>query len=1160
MKKISKTTLITSLVATTLGVSVLTPLIVTEVNKNKVKKEPSIVYNFDGKQFNSKNDLQMYALEQATKENVEETNRESWTLNVNNEKINFKSFDELSKFVKNKINTYQVISSQKYDALSKDELTPEQLSNLHLSSEKNETVTIYKGIDDQYFLTEEEAKLSYLQMHEAYYFDGLYFRNKQELANYLNKNFDRFQTQQQKKDSFILKSPNNLWSRPFSLEKLKQKDPYEIKEFSSFISNNSQNYLRTQNNNKSISYNYVKSENIINNPGQYINNFSDYNYITVNSNQGKGNYIVDLKQDDEYDLFGPYYLQTGGEIEQITDPKSWNKLEGTDFSYVTNATNVELLSKFVDLISNDKVNSMDKEDNDQLKYPFEIESLHQQTTNYFDNLKAKAPQVYNSVMNLFKEIVNGKRYSIFYKIPILYVKTIEELMFYKIDYSLVKETRDYYAGICDYLDEQLKLFLHPDFLKHKNGVDTFSFKELYKIDVNNLDLSYDIESLVDILNQSYPKILPAINVISKLQTIGLSIPDLLEYDKEYIKQQLLDIVPLEKDGTWIFDNYSAWLENIFYLLTSADKNKVDEAIKNLLNMHNSERVKKFRNGELELNENENELFFNQIVYPRIQVANNVISNTVRELIDNEDYIMGRSSTKSASINILGKISRTYWNKLLWLAKNNPAKITVKLLSSLIFATQQNVTFKIDEYVNNNLDTNKFLSNWVHGLFGVQKFFMSPIMSVIDSFFGFPLASLLVEGTLNLVEGAINIVISDQFRNAMSAINNLMGAINDVCEVISKVGSVFKCVPFVSVALAVLDILSNLVKTEYYSYIFTTEDASFIWNGGKSTSYFFGLIPGKTRGPEAMKIMAPQQVTRPHISNEYYYKQQYYDDVTNLKKDQLVDIASGRLNVENSKLVYSFKNLFGNEESNDQFQSFQKEGFENLGDINTPGTLINDVYLDIIGQRTKYTTATPTKLADGTITFDPSQAQDSQINNFVNQEIKPIKIAMIPNLKDEYPIKNEFNQELSPFVLPEKEWTSFSGIIQNNKDYKYVIVDPNIEQQNSKTIDAEQKLKDEFLTKFQVESKTVLKNDLFKYDNFSDFNDSISSYNIYQVTNNLNKTKYFLNEGAAFQWLLNQYEFSVNDIIIQKDVYTYKDKKFNSLDEYMDYVYKVATGE
>ena len=55
----------------------------------------------------------------------------------------------------------------------------------------NNTTTIYKRADGSYFAGGDDAlnkaKQSYLQIHKDYYFNGIYFKTKQDLEIYLNK-------------------------------------------------------------------------------------------------------------------------------------------------------------------------------------------------------------------------------------------------------------------------------------------------------------------------------------------------------------------------------------------------------------------------------------------------------------------------------------------------------------------------------------------------------------------------------------------------------------------------------------------------------------------------------------------------------------------------------------------------------------------------------------------------------------------------------------------------------------------------------------------------------------------------------------------------------------------------------------------------------------
>lgn len=57
--------------------------------------------------------------------------------------------------------------------------------NLGTADEDLNVQTVYRGSDGQIFTDLDEAKESYVQLHETYYFNDIYFNTKEELRKYL---------------------------------------------------------------------------------------------------------------------------------------------------------------------------------------------------------------------------------------------------------------------------------------------------------------------------------------------------------------------------------------------------------------------------------------------------------------------------------------------------------------------------------------------------------------------------------------------------------------------------------------------------------------------------------------------------------------------------------------------------------------------------------------------------------------------------------------------------------------------------------------------------------------------------------------------------------------------------------------------------------------
>lgn len=90
------------------------------------------------------------------------------------------------------------------------------------------------------------------------------------------------------------------------------------------------------------------------------------------------------------------------------------------------------------------------------------------------------------------------------------------------------------------------------------------------------------------------------------------------------------------------------------------------------------------------------------------------------------------------------------------------------------------------------------------------------------------------------------------------------------------------------------------------------------------------------------------------------------------------------------------------------------------------------------------------------------------------------------------------------------------------------------------------LQTEFLSKFQIPQKTIIKANLSNFLTFSAIKSAIQSYKIYNVSDKNNKDYYFLSkpEAIRFYFSLNQLEvFNIAPVIQE---YWFKNQKFSSM--------------
>lgn len=149
--------------------------------------------------------------------------------------------------------------------------------------------------------------------------------------------------------------------------------------------------------------------------------------------------------------------------------------------------------------------------------------------------------------------------------------------------------------------------------------------------------------------------------------------------------------------------------------------------------------------------------------------------------------------------------------------------------------------------------------------------------------------------------------------------------------------------------------------------------------------------------------------------------------------------------------------------------------------------------------------------------------------------------------DNFPINGD---SIPIYKLPGKSWTTTSGLSENTLD-NYVIVDPN--EDNTTNDDYLETLKDLFYSKFNVETKIILKSDLYKFDKFSSYKTNIDKFFVYEVLLDNGYRKFFNDKSDALIWFLQQCDFKTYDIENNFSEYYYDGQYFNNIDTYLNWI-------
>ncbi|MDE5599694.1 MAG: hypothetical protein K2I49_02045, partial [Ureaplasma sp.] len=178
------------------------------------------------------------------------------------------------------------------------------------------------------------------------------------------------------------------------------------------------------------------------------------------------------------------------------------------------------------------------------------------------------PEVYSHIVSTFGNIKEGKRYGSFYKIPILYALTIDQLVYWGAYQDIIDKTINIFSEICDFYNDIIYAKVPHEYLKEKTLKEKamFSLKDFLGIGNKTLDINYDIESLITRLNDDYPDIFKVSNA-SPVFTL--------------LAQQLGDTNNMPLDFDVLRDNYNleieksdeVWYQSMFWAESTKDFKK-----------------------------------------------------------------------------------------------------------------------------------------------------------------------------------------------------------------------------------------------------------------------------------------------------------------------------------------------------------------------------------------------------------------------------------------------------------------------------------------------------------------------------------------------------------------------------------------------------------
>ncbi len=1223
MKNLSKKVkmILTASLASVIGVtSIITPIAINYSSQNFINNQNS-QYSFNGQNYDSLDDVMKYVDDNTSQKEVLTSTSHMWSMNTNGKNNFYYSADQVTQEAFKNINVYDGYTSMKYSDIvnskgSLNEVSKKTIAKMDLqpvgSSGPADTIKVYQGKNDSIFTDEDQAKKTFYSIHEGYNFDGIYFRNKTDLRQYLDQ---ANQTSNKSSEYFTIKNPIDTSdvSLPISTASISQLDFNDNKylenedyiKIRNFVQNSATSYVSVKNNSNNYKYFDINDNNILSEIIPYIS-ADDIGYTKVESSNNRATYIVDVSKEDDHGISGPYFYSGGGNILSSNDKDQWSKFETVDDS--TNASPInEVVSGFTDILLNESSNVPEESsyysDSDKMLFyfyeigdlsnPLSGVSLNKQWHDLITLVNDKYFNLYKRIIETYDAIKQTKKFNGFYKLPIIFTLLVQGLIRELASNDEIMMVRNFFNNLCLKMDKTLSYFNNItlnygfDILKNLlTDKDKFSFVNFFKFNNPNYDLSSDINAFLSNMIQYYPNLILFIviaNVAIGNSTIGIDVIDPFINDmKKNIKLFGLTI----DDSVWnnkalpiicnLFSTCSA--DYIYELLKPYNSNlETIDIADSLLGVLKSSAINFYLSSDILIDLIKKD--YSQVLHPRddfdgffIEFSNtrfydylmNLSNITLKEVW--KSYVFDKMITNNLDIKTIPgytDYSLDFLTNLENYLKNNNKSYDRDFLNftNMFYKNyaMKNTAIVQSSYKQINLNNSQSSDNYELAKESLEK--IRDLLGIVSD---------VLDWVVDLKDSLGQLVKLVAFvKIDFKSISAIILSVKDASNVLSKVTRIMS---YVGIAFSVASFLLDLFlpETKNYSYQFKTNDGTtFTWNGGQKTTTFMGLGTISETTIDSMKFISPILIQDAYNESFIYSNGKKYIDTTSLIRDtaeEFIENESFNSINENIKKVYSLNKLQNNRNQSDYVADSIDELTVKI--INSLKTSIKNNNLSDNYYYNSYTY----KYANGY-----SSDLDAIIRENVDailSDIQPVKIAMLPNIdkQTKTPIFDELGYVESKndgstnnFVLPGKVWNSLENeavINSSYLDYNYIVVNPNVLVDVSKNsenvstmtgIEAENLVNQKALNSFNVASKIITKQDFINATNFSKLTNTYDKYQIYEVNDSLNGTLYFLNQEDAVNYYFKSNNMKLHELTPIKYVYVFDNKEFESKNELYAYV-------
>lgn len=1090
-KKIIIATFSTLSISTILGGVISGAVYASKINNsnliNNINTNSAVM--FDNKQFSNVNEAYNYALSLVKNEEFNVANQKLYSLTIDNATHVFDSSSELNNFISSKIKLIPNASTNVlFHNLNEDKSIPlnevykYNINTANDSIFNDNVTTIYKRADGSFFAggkeQQDKAKESYLEIHKGYNFNGIFFKTKQDLEIYLQKIYskqipgNKWNTDSNDFKKIIIKDEKgNIVSTSDSIY---MKDNSNIDYVSNFLYSNSYKYLKISGQDD-VYLKFNKYTNSIEgNLGEEIK-MKDLPVLKKVSTDNKSLYVVDANINEKYNLYGPYFLKTDGNITNITNPDLWEKSDDSP-EQIIKSESINILAGLFDLLLTGPINNLKTDSsgnayriwnsNEPLFYISSLSEtndindsfLYQKEQKMFDALKSVKTDNQNN--NLFKDfiemynnLINTKNYSTVYAIPTIYNYIIDNLIYYNANVETVIIVKEYFETLCDFI-QQLLESIFGDLLLSYDGLKRFNFAEYFQINqygndgtnLNGILNGYDLIKNYKGLIAGCYVLIKAIGNSQNILQIKYKVKDDINLFKlladgtnsdQVTAEQILNNWNKDIQGSnisiidqlqSIYDTFSEWGTNISQLVVDdLEKNKLTDNLNDkFLNIENAINKTIKNNNCMDKNSESKFIELQQILNVKPELIldnNNRAKKTYIKIFITNSYI------EKTNLNLKTKLESIHETKSFIEGKNS-------ILNNKDGIFKNQFAFGKREEIKKNLSKSLSISSEQDILKTSSIMIEIQKTNKPDLMEKFKIGEIIageVGKIMNSISDIINNVNNSYFDDVQDQL--IAAGVMKICASICNIASEVTPPPFNVIVRAVGIVFSFISaaigEAEQVIYEYKVNDSAntkYYWDGGLVMNRFWGIWKDTQRSIKDLKMQSPIELINSSNSDVIYFNTETYsdDDDDMVRKNVLKYLLNNNLvSTDTNKKyswVYSIEPNVNNVNSSNSYNNIQDlanyiiENNINLIDIG------NELFID--GYK-----------------FSSEEVFLNEMKTKILDKIQPIYIAKIPELDENgYPLETQSTFHM-PFPYYEPFYQEDKSLVCQIKNGEYITMDP-----------------------------------------------------------------------------------------------------------------------